>query len=120
MGFSRSSRPTSRELYYYFFFISRLVFIDFAYCLCSVFRFRGTAKVRGPLHADGVRLPDAGPRAQAGRPRGPVQVRVRRPAGLAEHRGAGQQSRRAESGPHQAGVGHLDVRPDLVDGQGQR
>lgn len=81
------------------------------FCLwCSVFRFPGTAKVRGPLHTDGVRLPDAGPCAQAGRPRGPFPVRVRRPAGLAEHRVAGEQSRVAEGRPQQVSVGHLHIR----------
>lgn len=87
---------------------------------CSVFRLPGTAKVRGPLYTDGVRLPDAGPCAQAGRPRGPVPVCVRRPAGLAEHRVAGEQSRVTEGRPQQISVGHLHIRQNLEDDQGER
>lgn len=87
---------------------------------CSVLWLPGTAEVRGPLHADGVRLPDAGSCAQAGRPRGPVPVCIRRPAGLAEHRVAGEQSRVAEGRPQQVGIGHLHIRPDLEDDQGER
>jgi len=56
----------------------------------SVFRFPGAAKVCGPLHAVDIRLPDSGPSAQTSRSRGALQVRVRRPPGLAEHRIAGQ------------------------------
>lgn len=86
----------------------------------SVFRFPRTAKVRRPLHSDDVRFPHTGPRAQAGRPRVPVQVRVRRPSGVAKHRIASEQGDRPESGPYQVGRGPGHIRPHVENGQGQR
>lgn len=83
----------------------------------SVLRLPRIAKIRRPFHSDGVRLPDPRPRAQAGRSRGAVQVRVRRPAGLAERRVAGEQSGGPESRPEQAGAGHVHVRADLENRQ---
>lgn len=88
----------------------------FTVCLPrSVLWLPGTAEVRRSLHADDVRLPDTRPRAQTRRLRVADEVRVRRPARLAKHRDAGEQSGGPESRPQQAGAGHLHLRPDLED-----
>lgn len=83
----------------------------------SVLWLPGITKIRGPFHVDGVRLSHPRPRAQAGRSRGAVQVRVRRPVGLAKRRVAGEQSGSPESRPEQAGAGHIHVRADLENRQ---